>query len=242
MSVSKETVGVGVTAAAVLTVVVYSQYKFNKLQAELDELKKETQTLAKYVKLLEAKMANEFKHLNVGHPTRAANNPPHVHQPVQPQIPTPAPTPPARETIVPRPEPSKPAPVIEDSDSDSSAEEEKPAPPPPQAKSRRRFAPKDEEEEASTEVKQSTMKPKSQRTPPNIPTSNRRQPPKTKQEKSIDDDLLGDIEAAAGPKTSTTEGRESSMPRNKERMARTKMIAAKLQQKREESGTSVEAG
>lgn len=38
------------------------QYKFNKMQAELDEVKKETKTISQYVKLLESKIASELKH------------------------------------------------------------------------------------------------------------------------------------------------------------------------------------
>lgn len=53
---SKDVMIGGGTAVALLGVIVYNQYKFGKLQEQIDELRGECQTMAKYIQLLEARV------------------------------------------------------------------------------------------------------------------------------------------------------------------------------------------
>lgn len=57
----KDLVVGGAAGVAILGVIVYNEYRHNKLQKQIDELRAETQTMAKYVKLLEAKIGSELK-------------------------------------------------------------------------------------------------------------------------------------------------------------------------------------
>lgn len=64
---SKDMVFGAAGAAAFLGLVVYHQHKFNKLQAEIDELKDETRIMAQYIKILESKVAGDFQTILSSH-------------------------------------------------------------------------------------------------------------------------------------------------------------------------------
>ena len=82
---AKDGAVLGVTAVAVIGVIVYTQHMTNKLQAQINELKEEITQIAKYTKLLEAKVKGDFGRLGLGnHHAGATNtqighieNPPH---------------------------------------------------------------------------------------------------------------------------------------------------------------------
>ncbi len=58
---SKDAVMGTAVAGAFLGVVVYTQYKYNKLEAKYLEMQEEMRSIAKYVRLLESKVALEFR-------------------------------------------------------------------------------------------------------------------------------------------------------------------------------------
>ena len=64
---SKDMVFGAAGAAAFLGLVVYHQHKFNKLQAEIDELREETRIMAQYIKILESKVAGDFQTILSSH-------------------------------------------------------------------------------------------------------------------------------------------------------------------------------
>lgn len=87
----------GVTATALVATVVYMQYKFGKIEEEMNELRKESKNLAQYIELLEAKIANDLNSRGSHHQVRTP-------QPSQ----TPPPTQPAGSTVADRePQPSQ---------------------------------------------------------------------------------------------------------------------------------------
>lgn len=53
----KDIVQIAATATAVIGTIVYCQYKYNKLEARLSEMEENQRVMAKYIKLLESKIA-----------------------------------------------------------------------------------------------------------------------------------------------------------------------------------------
>lgn len=71
---SKDLMIGGGTAIALLGVIVYNQYKFGKLQEQIDELRGECQTMAKYIQLLEARLGPVSKTDGHRHQIQTGNN------------------------------------------------------------------------------------------------------------------------------------------------------------------------
>lgn len=77
MSLTKKDLVVGgVTATALVGTIVYMQYKFGKIEEEMNELRKESKNLAQYIELLEAKIANDLNARGSYHQVRAPPNQP----------------------------------------------------------------------------------------------------------------------------------------------------------------------
>lgn len=67
MNLNSDVIKTGVAATAFLGLTVYMVHKNNQLQSQIDELKKETTTLANYVKILETKIGTHLNRMQGSH-------------------------------------------------------------------------------------------------------------------------------------------------------------------------------
>jgi len=252
MEVNKEVVYGGAVAAGFLGVIVYNQYQYNKLKKDIDALKKETTTMAQYITVLENKLIEAMRQIASAHPPRnPSTNRHHVHQPIPPQT----------SPIPPMPFQQQRQPVRQQVQEVEEREVIEEVPSQARTVHNQRQRPSSSRVYA---VERSAVRPTNNIPPP---SSNRRthSPPQTssrpsarrkfkaKQEDEIpkprvevvDEDLQSDLDNVATKRKlprGNVEGREVSKPKNKERMARTKMIAETMRKKREEAIRNVDQG
>ena len=228
---SKDAMYGGAAAVAIVGVIVYTEYRHGKLKAEIEELRKETQTLANYIRLLEAKVASDLKtvsegghshhHVRTHNPTPiisdASNSTPvsetnghrhHVHQ--NPPINNPL-----NNSHKPKHSNSDKKPKIEVVDEEEPIVEQKSS----ERKPRDPIPPRKEPKPRPTRVEQRTPPPSQSSRRPPAPTSEKKK--KVFMATNEDDDEEAFVNMAksgpvSGPKSILRNGKSPNKPEEKE--------------------------
>lgn len=218
MKPNKDTIHYGVEILAFIGVTVYFTHENSKLKKEIAQLKEETTALAKYIKMVELKLGTNINQImSAHHPTtprssrrKRSNSVPNINRP--------------------RPRPQVPA-YNEDLEDEYISSEETLEESYEEEPRKRKFQPTQPPVINESEKKRSFR-------PRNSPERSKSLEPRI--EEIEDEDLLNDLEDVANsdeiPRSSRqeVEGRPVGVSKNKERMTRTKEIAAQMQARRKE--------